>query len=78
MKRHLSIVLIVALGLLLTTGAKTWAGDVAGVVKPQGLRTAENILVYVVKAPPLSVDASQARYLMDQKQLTFILRPGCT
>jgi plastocyanin len=72
MKRHLSIVLIVALGLLLTTGEKSWAGDIVGVVKPQGLRTAENILVYVVKAPPLSVDASQANYLMDQKQLTFI------
>jgi len=72
MKRHLSIVLIVALGLLLTTGEKSWAGDIVGVVKPQGLRTAENILVYVVKAPHLSVDGSQAKYLMDQKQLTFI------
>jgi plastocyanin len=72
MKRHLNIVLIAALGLLLTTGAKTWAGDIVGVVKPQGLRSAENILVYVVQTPPLSVDTSQARYLMDQRQLTFI------
>ena len=72
MKRHLNSVLIVALGLLLTTGEKTWAGDIVGVVKPQGLRTAENILVYVVKTPSLSVDTSQARYLMDQRQLTFI------
>jgi plastocyanin len=72
MKRHLNIVLIVALGLLLTAAGRTWAGTIAGVVKPQGLRSAEDILVYVVQAPPVSVDTTQTIYLMDQRQLTFI------
>ncbi len=72
MKRHANTVLVLTVSLLLATAARGWAGNIVGVVKPQGLRTAENILVYVVKAPPLSVDATQVRYLMDQKQLTFI------
>jgi plastocyanin len=72
MKKHANTVFVLVLSLLLATAGRAWAGNIVGVVKPQGLRTAENVLVYVVKAPPLSVDASQARYLMDQKQLTFI------
>ena len=72
MKRHANIVLVLAFSLLLATAGRARAGNIVGVVEPQGLRSAENILVYVVKVPTLSVDTSQARYLMDQKQLTFI------
>lgn len=72
MKRSSTILLVLTLALILVASSRTWAGNIAGVVQPQGLRSPENILVYVVKAPPVSVDISQTKYLMDQQQLTFI------
>lgn len=49
-----------------------WAGGLSGVVKPQGLRSAEGILVYVVKAPDPGLDLSGANFVMDQRRLTFL------
>lgn len=72
MKRTTNIVLILTLSLVLAAACRSWAGNITGVVKPQGLRSAENILVYVVNAADIEVDASQITYLMDQKQLAFI------
>jgi plastocyanin len=72
MKRITSIVLGLTLTLILAAASRTWAGNIVGVVQPQGLRSAENILVYLTKAPDVSVDISQTKYLMDQQQLAFI------
>lgn len=72
MKTKVNLVLIITLNLVLAAACPTWAGNITGVVKPQGLRTAANILVYVVKTPDIDLDTSQTTYLMDQKQLTFI------
>lgn len=47
------------------------AADLSGKVIPQGLRTAEGIFVYVVKAE-VPEDALKQKYVMDQRQLTFI------
>ena len=48
------------------------AGKIAGTVKAKGLRTPSDILVYLAKGPTLSVDLSQAKFVMDQQNLTFI------
>jgi plastocyanin len=72
MKRSATILLVFTLALTLSAPSSTRAGNITGLVQPQGLRSPEKILVYVVEAQPLSVDISQTKYLMDQQQLTFI------
>ena len=48
------------------------AGSIKGVVKVKGLRTPENILVYLTKAPPVIEDLSKVKFVMDQRNLEFI------
>jgi plastocyanin len=48
------------------------AGNITGAVKVKGLRTPENILVYLTKAPPVTEDLSKAKFIMDQRNLEFI------
>jgi plastocyanin len=48
------------------------AGSIKGTVKVKGLRTPENILVYLSKAPPAAPDLSKATFVMDQRNLEFI------
>ncbi|MBL0715202.1 MAG: hypothetical protein JJV98_16055 [Desulfosarcina sp.] len=57
--------------LLLMPGSLT-AGTIKGNVSVRGLRSPENILVYLVRAPVVEVDLSKARFDMDQRNLTFI------
>jgi plastocyanin len=49
-----------------------FAGKIKGMVKVKGLRTPANIVVYLTKAPPASVDLSKTHFIMDQRDLTFI------
>jgi plastocyanin len=48
------------------------AGNIKGAVKVKGLRTPENILVYLSKAPPGAADLSKAKFVMDQRNLEFV------
>jgi plastocyanin len=48
------------------------AGNIKGAVKVKGLRTPENILVYLSKAPPAAEDLSKAKFVMDQRNLEFV------
>lgn len=66
--------LTVASMLVLTAAlaAPAWAGGIRGVVKPQGLRTPEGIVVYVANAPAVPGDLTKGNYVMDQQNLTFI------
>jgi plastocyanin len=48
------------------------AGSIKGTVKVKGLRTPENILVYLAKAPSDAGDLSNANLVMDQRNLEFI------
>lgn len=50
------------------------AGKIKGTVKVNGLRTPENILIYLSKAPPASGDLSSTKFVMDQRNLEFIPR----
>ncbi len=49
-----------------------FAGTITGTAKVKGLRTPENVMVYLTKAPPASGDPSMAELVMDQRNLEFI------
>jgi len=49
-----------------------FGGTITGIVKVQGLRTPENVMVYLTKAPSASEDLSMAELAMDQRNLEFI------
>jgi plastocyanin len=64
-------VLIITM-LLMYFPARSMAGSITGTVKVRGLRSPENILVYLAKAPVVSMDPSDADYVMDQQNLAFL------
>lgn len=72
MRRYLSLIFVVASFLLLYFPEGLLAGKIIGTVKTKGLRSPANVLVYLAKAPPISVDLSKARFVMDQRNLSFI------
>lgn len=47
------------------------AGSIRGTVTVKGLRSPENILVYLTKAPSTDTDFGGAKFVMDQQNLTF-------
>jgi plastocyanin len=49
-----------------------WAGDVAGKVTAQGLRSPENIAVYIDSIPGKSFPAPTQHAVVDQSHLTFV------
>ena len=51
---------------------QAFAGNIKGALKVKGLRTPENILVYLSKAPPATEDLSKAKFVMDQRNLEFV------
>jgi plastocyanin len=48
------------------------AGNIKGAVKVKGLRTPENILVYLTNAPPDAEDFSKVKFVIDQRNLEFV------
>lgn len=63
---------VVACGaVLLMTGASL-AGDIKGKVSVQGLKSAENIAVYVDAIPDKKFDPPSAKPLVDQTKMTFV------
>jgi plastocyanin len=50
---------------------KAMSGEIRGSVKAQGLRSPENIVVYLTKAPAADLDFSKANFVMDQRNLEF-------
>jgi plastocyanin len=57
--------------LFLYLPGQAMAGKITGIVKTKGLRSPVNILVYVVKAPPVQEDPAKTKFIMDQQNLTF-------
>ena len=72
LRRYSYIEVIIFLLLILYFPAQAFAGKISGTVKVKGLRSPANILVYLTKAPKVSVDLSQTKFMMDQRNLTFI------
>lgn len=62
----------IAIFLFLCLTGEVFAGGIKGTVNVRGLRSPANVLVYLTKTPSVSVDLTGARFVMDQRNLTFI------
>ena len=60
-----------ALLIFLYFAGHVYAGNIKGAVKVKGLRSPENILVYLSKAPAASGELSETKIVMDQRDLEF-------
>lgn len=63
---------IALLAALFLAASQASAGTITGKVTVKGLRSPQNILVYLNRSPEVALDLSKARFIMDQKDLTFI------
>jgi len=63
------VVIAAALALLAGTG---WGGEIKGKVSVQGLKSPENIAVYVDAIPDKKFDAPTAKPVVDQTKMTFV------
>ena len=50
----------------------SWAGEIKGKVSVQGIKSAENIAVYVDAIPGKTFEAPSQHVVIDQKKMTFI------
>jgi plastocyanin len=72
LRKILTITFLVATFLFQYLPSPVFAGSITGVVNARGLRSPADVLVYIPKAPAVSVDLSGAKFIMDQRNLTFI------
>ena len=72
MRKLSTIIFSIVILTFLYFPGQTFAGNIKGTVKVKGLRTPENILVYLTKAPPATEDLSKVKYVMDQRNLEFV------
>ncbi len=71
--RKILTITILAIGVLfLYLPTQVFAGSITGTVKVTGLRSPANVLVYLPKAPAAPIDLSGAKFIMDQRDLTFM------
>jgi len=71
-KEHVYLSIALSFVLLLYIPGAAFAGKITGTVKVRGLRSPANILVYLTKAPDVSLDLSTTKFVMDQQNLTFL------
>jgi plastocyanin len=64
-------VMLLALAALIMLPQEALSGEIKGSIKAQGLRSPENIVVYLTKAPAADLDFSKAKFVMDQLNLEF-------
>lgn len=72
MRHYFSITVFILSALFLLLPARVRAGSIRGTVSAQGLPSPANILVYLANGPGPAVDLSKARFVLDQRNLTFI------
>ena len=72
MRKFCTITFSIVILTFLYFPGQAFAGNIKGTVKVKGLRTPENILVYLTKAPPGAADLSKAKFVMDQRNLEFV------
>lgn len=72
MKRRFYFSCSIFIALLLYLPGHVLAGKITGAAKVKGLRSPANILVYLTRTPPLSLDLAGAQFMMDQQNLTFV------
>jgi plastocyanin len=62
----------VAATITLTLAGAGWANEIKGKVTVQGIKSAENIAVYIDAVPGKKFDAPADHVLIDQKKMTFV------
>jgi plastocyanin len=72
LRRYLNFICSMVFLLFLYLPGQAMAGKITGTVKVKGLRSPDNILIYIVKTPSVHMDLSKAKFIMDQQNLTFI------
>jgi len=72
LRRYVVIVSFLALLIFIYSPGLAQAGKIKGTVTVKGLRSPDNVLVYLNNAPSGSVDLSKANFVMDQRNLEFI------
>ena len=72
MRKFYTIIFSIVFLTFLCLPGQAFAGNIKGALKVKGLRTPENILVYLSKAPPATEDLSKAKFVMDQRNLEFV------
>jgi len=71
-KASREILIVATLFAAILCASVSWAGDIKGKVSVQGLRSAENIAVYVDAIPGKTFDAPSQHVSIDQRKMTFI------
>ncbi|MFH1489859.1 MAG: hypothetical protein ABII06_13235 [Pseudomonadota bacterium] len=69
---YFRIVFLMMFAFLWVLPGQVFAGKITGTVVVKGLRSPEDVLVYVSNAPSGSKDLSQVEFVMDQRNLAFI------
>jgi plastocyanin len=59
-------------GAVLLAASLSWAGEVKGKVTAQGMRSAENIAVYIDAIPGKKFDAPSQHVTVDQSKMKFV------
>jgi plastocyanin len=72
LKKFYTIIFSIVILTFLYIPGQAFAGNIKGTVKVKGLRTPENILVYLTQAPPGAADLSKVKFVMDQRNLEFV------
>lgn len=67
-----ALILAALVAALLCASGVGLAGDIKGKVSVQGLRSAENIAVYVDAIPGKTFDAPSQHITIDQRKMTFV------
>lgn len=61
-----------AAGMTVVLAGTSWAGDIKGKVSVQGIKSAENIAVYVDVIPDKKFDAPKDPVVVDQRKMAFV------
>src|SRR6266481_2064194 len=61
-----------AAGIALTLAGVNWANEIKGKVSVQGIKSAENIAVYVDPIADKKFDAPKDHVVIDQRKMAFI------
>lgn len=71
MNRILRVVAVLVVGGVAFV-TQSWAGDIKGKVTAQGMKSSENIVVYVDAVAGKKFDAPADHVVVDQKKMTFV------
>ncbi|HLY61061.1 MAG TPA: plastocyanin/azurin family copper-binding protein [Terriglobia bacterium] len=72
MKLSKKMLMTVGIFAALLCASVSWAGEIKGKVSVQGMKSAENIAVYVDAISGKTFDAPSQHLVIDQKKMTFI------